>query len=373
MAVAAATAVIAPAAFLAAPAVYAAEGATDTVRPTLTTSDDENPPPLGDGEVVPPPAEGEIEPPPGDGEAPGEAPGDTPGGGDGDGDGDGTVEPPPGNGEAVQPPPGDGAVNPPPGDGEIEPPGDGEEEPPGPPPGDGDGDGEEEPTPPDEECVEGGFNTSLSGLPSKIVAGSGWEEFSLNLDNTNGDDVATIELGAVVLYREDIQDSFESSLTSTYARFEYFDGAKWVNDEHTDGGSVAGEVDVAAGERFALKLRLKIAAKAPAGSAVAIAFAISVDDDFNCYFDEKWYSFDVLAADSTPGTVPPAKPEDGKSPADIKPQGGAKALPAAANGNLAETGSSSMLPAIGMAAGLAVVVGGGVVFALRRRDGDAAA
>ncbi|MFD9865768.1 LAETG motif-containing sortase-dependent surface protein [Streptomyces niveus] len=347
MAVAAATAVIAPAAFLAAPAAYATDGTTSTTGTTGTISDDENPPPPADGEVVPPPVDDTVEPPPVDDE----------------------VVPPPVDDE--NPPPVDPPVPPPVDDPVVPPPVDEGENP---EPGDDEGEEEEEePTPPDEECADGDFKSTLSGLPSKIVAGSGWKEFSLNLDNKNGDDVATIVLGAVVLYKKDAEDSFESDLTSKYAQFEYFDGKKWVNDDLADGGSFAGALDVEAGETYSLKLRMKVSAKAPAGAAVAIAFAVSVDDDLNCYVDEKWYSFEVLAADSTPGSVPPAEPEEGKSPADIKPQGGAKALPAAANGSLAETGSDSALPAVGIAAALAVAVGGGVVFALRRREGDAVA
>ncbi|MFB8349960.1 LAETG motif-containing sortase-dependent surface protein [Streptomyces niveus] len=346
MAVAAATAVIAPAAFLAAPAAYATDGTTSTTGTTGTISDDETPPPA-DGEVVPPPVDDTVEPPPVDDE----------------------VVPPPVDDE--NPPPVDPPVPPPVDDTVVPPPVDEGENP---EPGDDEGEEEEEePTPPDEECADGDFKSTLSGLPSKIVAGSGWKEFSLNLDNKNGDDVATIVLGAVVLYKKDAEESFESDLTSKYAQFEYFDGKKWVNDDLSDGGSFAGALDVEAGETYSLKLRMKVSAKAPAGAAVAIAFAVSVDDDLNCYVDEKWYSFEVLAADSTPGSVPPAEPEDGKSPADIKPQGGAKALPAAANGSLAETGSDSALPAVGIAAALAVAVGGGVVFALRRREGDAVA
>ncbi|MEU0697514.1 LAETG motif-containing sortase-dependent surface protein [Streptomyces niveus] len=346
MAVAAATAVIAPAAFLAAPAAYATDGTTGT---TETVSDDENPPPPADDEVVPPPVDDTVEPPPVDDD----------------------VVPPPVDDENP-PPPVDPPVNPPVDDTVVPPPVDEGENP---EPGDDEGEEEEEeePTPPDEECADGDFKSTLSGLPSKIVAGSGWKEFSLNLDNKNGDDVATIVLGAVVLYKKDAEDSFESDLTSKYAKFEYFDGKKWVNDDLSDGGSFAGALDVEAGETYSLKLRMNVSAKAPAGAAVAIAFAVSVDDDLNCHVDEKWYSFEVLAADSTPGSVPPAEPEDGKSPADIKPQGGAKALPAAANGSLAETGSNSALPAVGIAAALAVAVGGGVVFALRRREGDAVA
>ncbi|MET4926178.1 hypothetical protein P3L51_28145 [Streptomyces sp. PSRA5] len=346
MAVAAATAVIAPAAFLAAPAAYAADGDTGTTG-TTQTPPDENPPPPVDDEVVPPPADDEIELPPVDDE----------------------VVPPPVE-DGNPPPPVDDEVVPPPADDENPPPVDEEEEP---PPGEDDEgeEEEEEPTPPDEECADPDFKTSISGLPSKIVAGSGWKRFNLNLDNKNGDDLATVFLGAVVLYKEDINDSFESSLTSKYAQFEYFDGTAWV-DELSDGGTFANIIDVEAGETYSLQLRLKLSAKAPAGSAIAIAFAVSGDED-DCYVDEQWYSFEVLAADSNPGQVPPAEPEDGKAPADVKPQGGAKALPAAANGSLAETGSDSVLPTIGMAAGIAIAVGGGVVFALRRRGPDAVA
>lgn len=350
MAVAAATAVIAPAAFLAAPAAYAADG--DTTGSTQTTPD-ENPPPPGDDEAVPPPADGEAETPPADDENP--PPAD-----------DGEAEPP---ADDQNPPPADDEATPP-DDGEAEPPKDDEDET---TPGEDDEDEEEEePTPPLEECVDADFKATLSGLPSKIVAGSGWKKFNLNLDNKNGKESVPVDLGAVVLYKKDAQGSFESDLTSKYAQFEYFDGEDWVN-ELSDGGSIAGNLSVEAGETYSLQLRLKIAAKAPAGSAVAIAFAVSIDDDLNCSLDEKWYSFEVLAADSKPGDVPPAKPEKGESPADVKPQGGARPLPAAANGNLAETGSNSMLPTIGMAAGIAIVAGGGVVFALRRRSGDAVA
>ncbi|MFD3520999.1 hypothetical protein [Streptomyces sp. NPDC058653] len=347
MAVAAATAVIAPAAFLAAPAVYAADGDTDTTGSSRTPAD-ENPPP-GDEADENPPVDDEAEAPPAD---------------------DGEVPPP---AEGQNPAPGDDEVLPPPA--EAEPPAedddpntpddeDGSEE--------GEGEGEEGPTPPEEECADADFKATLSGLPGKIVAGSGWKRFDLSLDNTNGEEAAAVDLGAVVLYKKDAHDSFESSLTDTYARFEYFDGEKWLA-ERSDGGSIAGRLlDVEAGGTFSLQLRLKVMAPAPAGSAVAIAFALSADEE-TCSLDEKWYSFQVLAADTEPGDVPPAEPEKGESPADVKPQGGAEPLPAAANGSLAETGSRAPLPALGMAAGLAVVAGGSLVFALRRRDGDGAA
>ncbi|GGJ93433.1 hypothetical protein GCM10011583_26100 [Streptomyces camponoticapitis] len=358
MAVAAATAVMAPAAFLAAPAAYAADGDTGATGTTQNPPDENPPPPSDDGDETPP-SDDESEVPPADDQSP--PSGD-----------DGVVTPP---ADEQSPPPGDDEVVTAPG--KAEPPAEDDE--PATPGGedddadDGDENGEEEePTPPDEECADADFHATLSGLPSAIVAGSGWKKFDLDLDNTNGEEAVSVDLGAVVLYKKDAHGSFESSLTSTYARFEYYDGEKWVN-ELSEGGSIAGRLlDVEAGETYSLRLRLKIAAKAPAGSAVAIAFAVTVDKG-KCALDEKWYSFQVLAAGTEPVDVPPAEPEKGESPADVKPQGGAEPLPAAANGSLAETGSNSLLPAVGTAAGLAVVAGGGLVFALRRRGGDAAA
>ncbi|WP_437344921.1 LAETG motif-containing sortase-dependent surface protein [Streptomyces tubercidicus] len=42
------------------------------------------------------------------------------------------------------------------------------------------------------------------------------------------------------------------------------------------------------------------------------------------------------------------------------------------NRNLAETGASSALPALGLAGGVAMVVGAGAIFAVRRRKTDGA-
>ncbi|MFE0512487.1 LAETG motif-containing sortase-dependent surface protein, partial [Streptomyces sp. NPDC058964] len=66
-----------------------------------------------------------------------------------------------------------------------------------------------------------------------------------------------------------------------------------------------------------------------------------------------------------PGTAKPGdKGDKGGKISVKKPQGNVSELP---TGSLAETGSSSALPMIGLVGGLAVVAGAGAVFAVRRR------
>ncbi|MFP8906061.1 LAETG motif-containing sortase-dependent surface protein [Streptomyces atacamensis] len=348
LAAAAATAVIAPVALIAAPAAYADGHETTSVENTETpapekTEVEETEPPAADGGT-----EGDDTEPPATDETGGEEtgnPGET---------GDDETETP-----ATDETGGEETGNP----GETE---DEDSDTPG-------GDEDEETETPDEEFpdeefpeCEANFQASLSGFPNKIVAGSGWKEFSLNLDNSKGEDLEEVIIGASVLYKKDIENDFEGDLASKYAQFQYFDGEKWSNDL-SDGGNIGGFLPVSAGEKVSLQLRLSISAQAPAGSAVAIAFGIYADEN-NCSYDEKWYDFEVIAAGGKPGNVNDAKPQTGKSPVKIKPQGDVKEF----KGQLAETGSSSALPMFGLAGAAAVALGAGAMYVVRRRNGAGA-
>ena len=80
------------------------------------------------------------------------------------------------------------------------------------------------------------------------------------------------------------------------------------------------------------------------------------------------YDFDVLVAGSKPGPIDDAKGKPGDKGNHPAPQGGGKDLsPLPVSGKLAETGSSSALPMIGLIGGVAMAVGGGAVFIVRRR------
>ena len=325
---AAATAVIAPAALLVAPAAYAEEG-TATPTPGSSETETRTPAPSEPGTASPSESETTTSPSPSE---------------------PGTTSPSPSQPGTTSPSPsGSGTTSPSP----SEP-------------------GTASPSPsestPDEEppVCEADFEASLSGLPDKIVAGSGWKEFHLNLDNSRGEELGQVFIGATVLYEKDADGSFESDLTSKYATFQYFDGRTWTGDL-SDGGIIGDFLPVDAGKKISLKLRLSISASAPAGSAVAIAFGLSGDEE-DCGYDEEWYRFEILAPGRKPGHVGDAKPQDGKSPVDVRPQGGVKDL----KGRLAETGSSSALPMVALTGGAAVVLGAGAVFVVRRRRGAGA-
>ncbi|MCF6526030.1 LPXTG cell wall anchor domain-containing protein [Streptomyces sp. JJ36] len=350
LAAAAATAVIAPAALLATPAYADETGTGNTTTETAET-------PAGEeGKTGEEDASGGEET---DGETPGEeteSPEPTPSTSEDTGEESESPEPTPSTSEDTG---GEESESPKPTPSESTPEDEEEEPEPSASPSES-----EEPA---EECAPADFSAGLSGFPNKIVAGSGWKEFQLTLDNSKGDRHEQVILGASVLYKEDAEGDYQSDLAAKFAEIEYFDGNEW-RDELSEGGYIAGSLPVEAGEKVTFTMRIKISEKADPGAAVAIAFGVYGTED-NCYLDENWYAFEVLAPDTEPGTVGDVKPQGGKSPVDVKPEGQV--------GELAQTGSGSQLPMIALAGGVAVAAGAGAMYVVRRRrnaaDGTAAA
>ncbi|WP_369217318.1 LAETG motif-containing sortase-dependent surface protein [Streptomyces flavofungini] len=215
----------------------------------------------------------------------------------------------------------------------------------------------------------------LTGLPSRIVAGSGWHQFKLTAANPTDKSLGEVNWIAAVNNFSD-SDSKKNWL-STYADLQYFDPETdaWVSlDDDLEGGLAFGVTpELGPKDTVAVKLRLNVGAKAPVGEGYAIGLGGYVDAEDNCVHNSfAYYDLTILKPGSTnehPGTATP-KPET--KPSDVKvPQGGAKELPV--TGSLAETGSSSMLPTIGLVGGAAVAVGAGAMFVVRRRKADTAA
>ncbi|RAJ46791.1 LPXTG-motif cell wall-anchored protein [Streptomyces sp. KhCrAH-43] len=212
------------------------------------------------------------------------------------------------------------------------------------------------------------LRTGLSGLPSKIVAGSGFHGFKLNVDNKGSHAYQRVDLG-VFAAQVDENDFF---VDTGYLTLQYKDPAtgQWSAislDEEDEGAGYLGYTDIKAKESFSIDLRLSVDKKAPSGLGFAISIGMYADDEGNCVYsgDDSYYEFDILAAGTTPTDT-----------GDAKPQGGSKPLPAAKpvgdtqidpQGRLAETGSSSALPAITLAGGAAVALGAGAMFIVRRR------
>ncbi|WP_031068261.1 LPXTG cell wall anchor domain-containing protein [Streptomyces sp. NRRL S-118] len=360
MAVAAATAVIAPAAFLAAPAAYATEGTTSTTSsgttegqgsttPDTTTPDTTTPdtPETSDDTK---PAEGTDPADDAEPAAEGDKPADDTKPAEGDKPAD---EKPATDDKPAAEKPAEDAE---PGNEEM---------------------------PPyceelDESFQEAALEAEISGLPGKIVAGSGWEEFTLTVSNKG-----KVDLKEVVLYAE--IENYEldpSKFLSPYVdlQFRLPDTGEWVTigDKELAGDYFWSVETMKSNDFVKADLRVSIDKNAPAGDSYSFGSGAYLGDvkGQECIAETGTeMDFTVLKPGSSnpdPGEAKPGegKPE-GKPGPDTKPQGEAKPLPV--TGNLAETGSSSMLPTIGLAGGIAIVAGAGVVFALKRRNGGSAA
>ena len=119
-----------------------------------------------------------------------------------------------------------------------------------------------------------------------------------------------------------------------------------------------------------LPLRLNVKAKAPVGSGFSLGASLYSSGEGECEgFGEVAYKFQIVKSGTdTDGSEPQ---EGGKVPvATEKPSKDNSG--AVVEGSLAETGSSSVVPTIGIVGGIAVVAGAGVVFAMKRRRANGA-
>ncbi|MYV49308.1 LAETG motif-containing sortase-dependent surface protein [Streptomyces sp. SID2888] len=221
--------------------------------------------------------------------------------------------------------------------------------------------------------LDDNLSASISGLPNKIVAGSGWHNFKFVVTNNSDKDLKNVWVNAFTEYNDDV--NLDDSLALNLATIQVKQDGKWNDSYHEAFGdtTLTGTFTALFGNLDAhttaeLDLRVSVKASAPAGSSFAISQAVYAGKGKTCYMNGDYYDFEIVAAGSkAPGGVGDSKP-NGKKPSgvvnqDVKPQGGVKEV----TGSLAETGSSSALPTIALVGGIAVVAGGGAVFAMRRR------
>ncbi|MFG2579272.1 LAETG motif-containing sortase-dependent surface protein [Streptomyces malaysiensis] len=233
--------------------------------------------------------------------------------------------------------------------------------------------------PGDGECADDGdynedpeLSTTLVGLPSKVVAGSGFHGFKVQVKNDSDRAYQRVDFGVFAgTVHESAPDGTGKYLT---LQFKDPESGAWKaisTDENDPGSGYIGYTDVRPHETLTVGLRLSVAKSAPEGFGYAISVGVYADDEGNCvYSTGEYYEFDVLKAGSEPGKVPPAdpKPQGGKKPLPHKPEGDTEINP---QGSLAETGSSSALPMIAVIGGVAMAAGGGAVFVVRRRRATA--
>ncbi|MDX3307765.1 LPXTG cell wall anchor domain-containing protein [Streptomyces sp. NPDC054884] len=229
---------------------------------------------------------------------------------------------------------------------------------------------------PYEDCdsfdLDEDLSAQIKGLPSKIVAGSGWHGFTFVVDNDSDRDLKNVYIDAFLEYGDETTEAY---LSEGLAVIQVKEDGKWTNsfqdsyeDEHGKTvnvtGSFVGLLDTLEKHSSAsLELRVKVKASAPAGSSLALSEAVYAGEDSACYGNGDYYDVRILAAGKDAGDSGDAKPNGDKPTSGVKPQGDAKPI----SGSLASTGSDSALPVIGLVGGVAVLAGGGAVFAVRRR------
>ncbi|WP_405869977.1 MULTISPECIES: LAETG motif-containing sortase-dependent surface protein [unclassified Streptomyces] len=226
----------------------------------------------------------------------------------------------------------------------------------------------------DEDFSDAKVSADIKGLPGKIVAGDGFHSFKLVVTNESKTTVDGVAFYAEV----ENYELDESKYLSPYVDLEFKnpETGSWdrIGSDEWAGDYFFYVDELKAGKSQTVNLRVSISSKAPAGDAYSFGSGAYLDnvDGQDC-IAEGWaqYDFEVLKAGSTntdPGSATPS--DNGSKDSVKKPQGEVSDLP---TGNLADTGSSSALPMIGLVGGVAVVAGAGAVYTVRRRRAGASA
>ncbi|WP_411120862.1 LAETG motif-containing sortase-dependent surface protein [Streptomyces sp. x-19] len=227
----------------------------------------------------------------------------------------------------------------------------------------------------DGDCTldDAALDVSVAGLPSKLVAGADWSRFSVKLRNTTDKKLDEVYPFILAVSLEDDDTRPESQL---HLEYRDPDTGKWTTFGEWSDGDYFGWFELDAHQTAELTLRIRADKTAKPGDGFALIAGDYFNGDGSCGSSkENWYDFAILPAGSKPGEVPPAKP--GKPGNKPGPQGTAKPVPTGkpkegldklpVTGNLAETGASSALPTIGLVGGVAMAVGAGAIFVVRRR------
>ncbi|MFF0538940.1 LPXTG cell wall anchor domain-containing protein [Streptomyces coelicoflavus] len=222
------------------------------------------------------------------------------------------------------------------------------------------------PDPEPSVCADTKVDVDIEGLPGEIAAGSGWHEFSLNVANNSGSTLQNLEYLAGASADLDGEDLFESEKVGLQAWNPQDESWEDLDELGYAVGYIGYTDELAPDYEVAIPMRINVRAGAPVGAGFTLGATIYGDADGECTgFGDVAYKFRIVAPGTdTEGTRPQ---EGGKAPvAPVTVEKQAADAPEV-TGSLASTGAGSALPVIGLVGGLAVVVGGGAVFVVRRR------
>ncbi|MGJ3560663.1 LPXTG cell wall anchor domain-containing protein [Streptomyces sp. INA 01156] len=176
------------------------------------------------------------------------------------------------------------------------------------------------------------------------------------------------------LLRRGLPDKYgEDMFRSKHVQLQVWDPEDEIWADLNDGGYAVGYIgystELEAGYQVNIPMRINVKASAPVGAGFSLGATIYGDSDGECTgYGEVSYKFQIVSAGTdTDGTKPQV---GGKAPVtDKKPAADTPKV----TGSLAETGAGSALPMIGLLGGAAVAAGAGAVFVVRRRKAGAVA
>ncbi|MFE7708917.1 LAETG motif-containing sortase-dependent surface protein [Streptomyces sp. NPDC057486] len=218
------------------------------------------------------------------------------------------------------------------------------------------------------ECEKSDLDISINGLPGKIARGSGWHKFKMNVYNSSKTTVREIDYFAGASSDKDGDNLFKSKQVSLQA----LDPDTHTWEDLSEGGRAVGYVgqsdEIQAGYEVDIPLRINVKSTAPVGAGFTLGAGLYIGDEDCMGVSDVAYKFQIVksgGSGSTPqtgGTAPvPAEKPSSNTTGQV-------------SGTLAETGSSSAVPMFALAGGAAVVLGAGAMFVVRRRrNGDTAA
>jgi LPXTG-motif cell wall-anchored protein len=227
----------------------------------------------------------------------------------------------------------------------------------------------ESPEPEPSECADTKVQVSINGLPGKIQAGSGWHKFSLDVFNDSDSTLNDLGFFAGASSDKAGEDLFQSKKVQLQS---YNPDDKVWEDVDAEGyavGFVGYTDELKPDYEVDIPLRINVKSSAPVGAGFSLGASIYGDADAECTgYGEIAYKFQIVAPGTDTGGTKPQ--EGGKVPVSDKPAD--KSTTPVVDGSLAETGSSSALPMIGLAGGIAVVAGAGALVVVRRRKSGSA-
>ncbi|MET7544204.1 LAETG motif-containing sortase-dependent surface protein [Streptomyces sp. NPDC005479] len=217
------------------------------------------------------------------------------------------------------------------------------------------------------ECEKSALDISINGLPGKIARGSGWHKFTMNVYNSSKTTVRDLDYFAGASSDKDGNDLFKSKQVSLQALDPETKTWEDLSEDGRAVGYVGQSDEIKAGYEVDLPLRINVKSTAPVGAGFTLGAGLYVGDKDCLGVSDVAYKFQIVksgGSGSTPqtgGTAPvPAESPSSNTTGNV-------------SGTLAETGSSSAVPMFALSGGAAVVLGAGAMFVVRRRRNGAAA